>query len=347
MDYNGFRHKLEDFLANKLEEREAILLREHLNTCCACTMILEDVQATFVPLDRLGHETALEGEVSIEGYRIIERLGKGGMGAVYRAVQLSLERDVALKVLSKELAKNETLIQRFEREAQAAARLSHPNLIGVYDFGKAGETYFISMEVIDGKTVYQLIRERGRLEARRCLEIALRVAEALDYASESAGIIHRDIKPENIMIDSIGEVKIADMGLAKEVGEGKELGGGITMVGERLGTPYYMSPEQIRETKSVDHRADIYSLGATLFHMLTGRRPFAGKTVVETMKLVLENNAEFADEEREYVPAAVRRLVLEMIEKNVKHRIQKWRQVTRKINGLLATGLRGPIKKHR
>ncbi len=347
MDYNGFRHKLEDFLADKLEEREAILLREHLNTCRACTMILEDVQATFVPPDRLDHETALEGEVSIEGYRIVERLGKGGMGAVYRAVQLSLERDVALKVLSKELAKNETLIQRFEREAQAAARLSHPNLIGVYDFGKAGETYYISMEVIDGKTVYQLIRERGRLEARRCLEIALRVAEALDYASASAGIIHRDIKPENIMIDSIGEVKIADMGLAKEVGGGKEPGGGITMVGERLGTPFYMSPEQIRETKSVDHRADIYSLGATLFHMLTGRRPFAGKTVVETMKLVLENKAEFADKEREYVPAAVRRLVLEMMEKNVKHRIQKWKQVTRKIDGLLATGLRGPIKKHR
>jgi serine/threonine protein kinase len=347
MDYSSFRLKLEELLANKLQEREAELLRDHIGNCRACAMILEDVRATFTPPQELDGQVLPETEVAVKGYRITKKLGKGGMGAVYRAVQLSLNRDVALKVLSKELAKNESLIQRFEREARAAARLSHPNLIRVFDFGQTDETYFISMEFVDGKTVYQLIRERGRLEPRRSLEIALRVAEALDYASESAGIIHRDIKPENIMVDSIGEVKIADMGLAKEVGGGSEPGGEITMVGERLGTPFYMSPEQIRETKNVDHRADIYSLGATLFHMLTGRRPFAGETAVETMKLVLQSKAEFTEEEREYIPTAVRRLVVGMIEKNANHRIQKWRQVVKEISGLLATGLRGSIKRHR
>ncbi len=347
MDYSGFRLKLEEFLANKLQEREAKLLREHIGNCRACAMILEDVKATFVSPQEPDEQVLPETEISVQGYKITKKLGKGGMGAVYRAVQLSLNRDVALKVLSKELAKNENLIQRFEREARAAARLSHPNLIRVFDFGQTEETYFISMEFVDGKTVYQLIRERGKLEPRRSLEIALRVAEALDYASESAGIIHRDIKPENIMVDNIGEVKIADMGLAKEVGEGRDSGGEITMVGERLGTPYYMSPEQIRETKNVDHRADIYSLGATLFHMLTGRRPFAGESAVETMKMVLDRKAEFTEEEREYVPTAVRRLIVGMMEKNANHRIQKWRQVVKDINGLLATGLRGQIKRHR
>ncbi len=345
MDYPGFRQKLQDYLGNKLEKREADLLREHISTCAACRMILDDVRASVAEQPEPG-EIPESSVIEIDGYRIMKQLGKGGMGAVYRAVQLSLKRDVAVKVLSKEMAKRDVLAQRFEREARAAARLTHPNLIRVYEFGKTGETLFISMEFIDGKTVFQLIKEKGRVNPVRCLEIALKVAEVMNYAYKE-GIIHRDIKPGNIMIESTGDVKLADLGLAKEIGGEPEAEGGLTMAGERLGTPDYMSPEQIKETKSVDHRADIYSLGATLFHMLTSRRPFSGKTAVETMKKVLETEVEFTEEEEKLIPPAVRNLVVEMMEKNFRNRIQKWKLVVRKINMLLSTNLRGHVKKPR
>ncbi len=259
------------------------------------------------------------------------------MGEVYRAVQISMERDVALKVLSKKLAENKSFIQRFEREARATGTLAHPNLIRVYDCGNSDDTYFYSMEFIDGTTVQKEIKKYGRIEPERALEIAIRVAEALDYAQDAAGIIHRDIKPENIMIDRSGEIKVADMGLVKQVDE--KAGSGLTMAGERLGTPYYMSPEQIRDTKNVDHKADIYSLGATLFHMLTGRRPFKGKTSVEIMQNVLAKDVGFTDEEEKIIPASVRRLVLDMMEKNPRHRIQRWNILVRKIDTLFKKGL--------
>lgn len=342
MDIGAYRKKLQIFLANRLEEREAALLREHLSSCRACQMILEDVQVSFVAPPPVTSEAAQgEWEHSVDGYRIVQRLGKGGMGAVYKAVQLSLERDVALKVLDKELVQNETLIERFMREAKAAARLTHSNIVRVYDFGKSGESYFISMEFIDGQTVYQVIREQGRLDSKRALEIASKVAAALDFASQS-GVIHRDIKPENIMLDSSGDVKIADMGLAKEVSVEPGSEGGITMAGERLGTPYYMSPEQIKDTRSVDHRADIYSLGSTLFHMVTGRRPFAGATSLETMELVLNTEAGFTDKEKNHTPPGVRKLIMKMMEKNLRDRYQTWKDVLRNIKAAAAGGGRAP-----
>lgn len=340
MDYNRFKEKLQDLLANRLPEVEAAVLRQHISGCRACSMILEDVKISYA-VPAAGEEALAGCDVEIDGYKIVAQLGKGGMGTVFRAVQLSLNRNVALKILSEELVKDDALIARFEREARAAARLSHPNLVDVYDCGRAGEVYFFSMEYIDGKTVYRLIKEKGQMPTRRTLEIALKVAEALEYASEM-GIIHRDIKPENIMIDSTGVVKLTDMGLAKEVGGDADGEGSITMVGERLGTPDYMSPEQIKETRNVDHRADIYSLGATMFHMLTGRRPFAGKTAVEIMEQVLEKEVEFTPEEESLVPSGVRSLVLEMLEKNYRHRIQSWKLVIRRTNALLTRPPRAP-----
>jgi serine/threonine-protein kinase len=344
MEYIKFREKIGLLLANRMEDREASLLRDHIATCRVCQMILEDVRTSLVsPIGE--REGALSGvEVAIDGYRITGRIGKGGMGEVFRGVQLSLNRDVALKVLAKRFCQNEALIQRFEREARAAGRLSHPNLIRVYDFGKAGDTYFFSMEFIDGKTVSQLIKERGRLDVRESLEIALKVAIALEYAHRE-GLIHRDIKPDNIMLTAGGEVKVADMGLVKEVGGVSVSIGGITVAGEKLGTPYYMSPEQVKETKAADHRADIYSLGATLFHMLTGRRPFTGKTAVEVMQNVISGEAEFTEEEEHFIPAPVRRLLMDMLEKNINLRVRNWKQVIRSIESLLRAGLRGPTKK--
>jgi len=347
MDHLVFRKKLGELLSGNLDKREASLLQEHIDNCSACSMILEEVKASFVPQRAEAPKTSAEvGEVSVPGYEIIERLGKGGMGAVYKAEQTSLGRIVAIKVLFEELSKNDTLIQRFEREARAAAKLTHPNLIHVYDFGKSDKVHFITMEFVDGKTVYQLIRDMGKINPKKTLEIALKVAEALDYAFQN-GIIHRDIKPENIMIDSIGEVKIADMGLAKEIGGDKDEHGNITMMGERLGTPYYMSPEQIKETRSVDHRADIYSLGTTMFHMITGRRPFAGATSVETMELVLNSEAGFTDKEKEFAPSAVRKLIINMMEKLPNKRPEKWKHVIKSISGLIQSGMRGIVRPHK
>ena len=341
MEYAKYRQKIQLLLGGKIEEREARLLREHIGACQACQMILEDVRASSVSL---AEEAPTGIDIAIEGYRITGRIGKGGMGEVFRGIQLSLERDVALKILSKRFAENKALIQRFEREARAAGRLNHPNLIRVYDFGRAGDTYFFSMEFIDGKTLLQLIKEKGRLDVRESLKIALKVAEALQYAHEE-GIIHRDIKPDNVMLTQSSEVKVADMGLVKEVGAESVSAGGITVAGERLGTPYYMSPEQVKETKSVDHRADIYSLGATLFHMLTGRKPVSGRTAVEVMQNVLSEEVQFTEEEERFIPAPVRRLMLEMLEKNPNQRIQAWEQVIRTIQSVLKTGLRGPVRR--
>lgn len=342
MRYERFRKKLEAMLAGKLDEREAKLLKQHVESCNACRLILKGVKSAFNPSDYPQPSSAGPGSVNIPGYRIVSLLGHGGMGEVYHAVQVSMERDVALKVLSAKLAENETFIQRFEREARSAGRLSHNNLIRVYDFGRHGDTYYYSMEYIEGPTVDQEIKKSDRIEQERALEIAASVAEALEYAGDS-GLIHRDIKPENIMIAKDGCVKVADMGLVKQVDDSGE--GALTMAGERLGTPYYMSPEQIRETKNVDHRADIYSLGASLFHMVTGRRPYIGKTPVEIMQNVLKGDADFNDEERGFLHDSVMKLIMDLMEKNQRQRIQRWKVVRRRIDTVLKRDLRERLGK--
>jgi serine/threonine-protein kinase len=335
MRYDDYRKKLENYLSGAIDDREKSLLDAHIGTCTACKMILEDVKRTYIPKSPVPIKGTIQDAdvgVAIEGYTFLEKIGKGGMGEVYRAHQQSMDRYVAIKILSKKLLENESFIQRFEREARAAAKLMHPNFIRIIDYSRsAGVPYYV-MEYIDGATVQDEINRTGRIPVARALEIALEVAVALGYA-ESEGVIHRDIKPDNIMITASGAVKVADMGLAKSIDEIES--GGITMAGERLGTPYYMSPEQIKDTKSVDHRGDIYSLGATLFHMLTGRRPFTGKTPLEIMKNVLANEPEFTEEDNGILSAPVRALVLEMMEKLPKNRIQKWKAVARKIEALL------------
>jgi len=201
---------------------------------------------------------------------ILELLGQGGMGAVYKARQPGLDRTVALKILPPGLGADPTFAERFTREARSLARLSHPNIVAVYDFGQAGDLYYFVMEYVDGVSLRQMERKE-RLEPRQALDVVMQVCEALQFAHD-AGIVHRDIKPENILIDTKGRVKIADFGLAKLL---SRVPADVTLTQPQqvMGTPAYMAPEQIEHPADVDQRADIYSLGVVFYELLTGELP--------------------------------------------------------------------------
>jgi serine/threonine protein kinase len=201
---------------------------------------------------------------------ILEMVGRGGMGVVYKARQKRLDRLVALKILPPNVSRAAAFSERFTREAKALARLTHPNIVVVYDFGQADGLFYFLMEFVDGMNLRQLLNT-GRLSPKEALAIVPQICEALQFAHDK-GIVHRDIKPENILIDKTGVVKIADFGLAKLVGlEAKDLT--ITSARDVIGTPLYMAPEQVEHPQDVDHRADIYSLGVVFYQMLTGELP--------------------------------------------------------------------------
>lgn len=208
----------------------------------------------------------------IPGFVIKKRLGAGAMATVYLARQISLDREVAIKVLPRKFTNNEDFVQRFYAEGKAAAKLNHPNIVAAYDVGQAGEFHYFVMEYVDGKTVYDDIAKGDVYSEKATLDIALQTAKALDHAHQ-AGLIHRDVKPKNIMITKDGIAKLADMGLARAVSDREAA---ESEAGKAFGTPYYISPEQIRGEIDVDFRCDIYGLGATLYHMVTGRVPFDG-----------------------------------------------------------------------
>lgn len=215
-------------------------------------------------------------------YRILGPLGQGGMGEVYKAYQADLGRTVAIKTLLAGEHASPDSLERFLREARVAAKLVHPNIVQIYDIGAEGRLRYLVMEYVEGRTLKDLLAERGRLDVPSALRIARSVARALQFAHER-GIIHRDIKPANILLDRQGRVRILDFGLAKSLTEG----GGLTAGGAMIGTPCYMSPEQaFAAPEEVDARADLYSLGAVLYEMLTGRPPFEGATVLAILRKI-------------------------------------------------------------
>ncbi len=212
---------------------------------------------------------AHSSSVVIPGYELLDLLGRGGMGEVWRAKQTSLHRTVAVKLLPPRLAKDPEFVARFEKEATALAALSHPNIIQIIDRGVAGEHYYFVMEYVEGRSLRDLINGR-RLPAPEALRIVLQIARAIDYAHEKQ-IIHRDLKPENILVDDRGHVKVADFGLAGIRGSEQRLQ--LTATSVAMGTVNYMAPEQRRDAKHVDGRADLYSLGVVMYELLTGELP--------------------------------------------------------------------------
>ena len=216
----------------------------------------------------------------IPGYKILGRLGAGAMAVVYRARQLSLNRMVAIKVLPKRFTENPEYVERFYKEGQAAAKLNHPNIVQAIDVGEAGGYHYFVMEFVDGKTVADDLTAGKICSEKDALDIIIEVAHALAHA-HARGLIHRDVKPKNIMISKDGAVKLADMGLARET---TDIEAAQTEAGKAYGTPYYISPEQIRGKLDIDGRADIYGLGATFYHMVTGRVPFMAEDSADVMR---------------------------------------------------------------
>jgi beta-lactam-binding protein with PASTA domain/tRNA A-37 threonylcarbamoyl transferase component Bud32 len=251
-----------------------------------------------------------------ERYELTHLVARGGMAEVYRARDRLLDRPVALKVLFPELSVDRAFVERFRREAQAAAKLSHPNIVPVFDWGEDAGAYFIVMEYVEGRPLSALLRERGPLEPVRAAEIASQVAAALASAHRH-GVVHRDIKPGNVLITDDGQVKVTDFGIARAINTEDSL----TQTGAVMGTATYFSPEQA-EGLSVDARSDIYSLGVVLFEMLTGRPPFLGDTPVSVASKHVRDAPPTPRELLETVPVELEAVVMKAMAKQPAQRYQ-------------------------
>jgi serine/threonine-protein kinase len=225
----------------------------------------------------------------VPGYQILEKIGKGSMGVVFKARQESVDRIVAVKILLDALAQNKEFIKRFDREAKIAAKLSHNNIVNAIDAGDVDGHHFFVMEYVEGITIKDKLDKNEIFDEKTAIRIVMAVAEALKHAL-SRGLIHRDVKPENVILTKDGNVKLADLGLARLTADEAWA---MSEAGMAIGTPYYISPEQIRGQVDVDIRADIYSLGATLYHMVTGRVPYDGETPTDVMRKHVDKNVTF------------------------------------------------------
>jgi serine/threonine-protein kinase len=274
-------------------------------------------QAVKIAKSQIQAQSQSSQKVIVPGYEILSKIGQGAMGVVYKARQVSMDRVVAIKVLSPKYSKDRPFVERFVREARAVARLNHENIISGIDVGETHGIHYFVMEYVDGVPASSVLKREGRLDERRCLNIGLQIARALAHAHKH-GIVHRDVKPENIMLTSSGTAKLCDLGLAKQTkGEAD-----VTMDGTSVGTPNYISPEQARGEERIDTRSDIYSLGASLYHLSTGGPPFSGPN---PMVVMTKHVTEFADPPKKRCPAlseGFSNLVMKMLQKRREDRYQ-------------------------
>ena len=266
-------------------------------------------------------------------FELKKKLGKGGMGEVFLARQISLDRMVALKTLSKELARKGDFVARFEREAKSMAKIDHPNVVKIYAVDSYKGIHFAAIEYIDGQSIQKWLDQLGRFSVADAVYVAIISAEALKHA-HSQNMVHRDIKPDNILVTQKGVVKVADFGLAKAMDEEVSM----TQSGTGLGTPLYMAPEQARNAKHVDERVDIYALGATLYHLLTGKLPFMGSTALELIIAKEKGAYPTARSLRSEIPERLDLIIDKMMAKDPNHRYKNCDEVLR---DLVALGIHG------
>jgi serine/threonine protein kinase len=274
-----------------------------------------------------------EGELAgrrLGGYQLVKRIGSGGMGEVYRAVQVALGRQVAIKILSPELTEDRTFVDRFMTEARAAGKLNHPNVAQVHEVGESDGIYYYSMEYLAGGSVQERIRGGRALPLAEGVRIALGAARALEYA-EKHGVIHCDIKPDNLMLTEEGEPRLTDLGIARTV---KSMAEKVKQEGGVLGSPHYMAPEQARG-EPIDHRVDIYALGATFYRMIAGRTPFTGKNAREIMEKQVYEEPPGLRSINPEIPQTVCRVITRMMKKKPEKRFQTARELIADLEKLL------------
>ncbi len=268
--------------------------------------------ASATSTGKTGKQPAVSPPV-IAGFEILNKIGQGGMGSVFRARQISMDRIVALKILPKRLAQDPQFKERFLREARLSAKLNHSNLINGIECGESGGYTFFAMEFVDGKTAKQVLEQKQHIDSAEALDIIRQISEALAYA-HSRQLIHRDVKPENIMVTSAGQAKLCDLGLARSM-EDSPSDAHLTQAGQAVGTPFYISPEQAKGLKDIDVRTDIYSLGATFYHLLASQPPFQAPTSAAVMVKHLTETAPAVCEVADDVPAEFAMVVSKMMAK--------------------------------
>ncbi len=323
-----FAAELEDFFADR--ERFEQLAEPFSPTDRAQNQVPDD---TDLPRAVLRAPTATMPGIKARrfgDYELIEEIARGGMGVVYKARQVSLNRIVALKmILSGQLA-TEDDIRRFQIEAEAAANLHHPNIIPIYEVGEQDEQHYFSMEYVDGVSLAQVVGD-GPLPPKRAARYVQQIAEAIECGHQ-CGVTHRDIKPSNVLIDSADQARVTDFGLAKRVEED----GDLTATGEAVGTPPYMSPEQIAgRHDQIGPTSDVYSLGALFYELLTGRPPFGGKSVLETFLQVRDRCAKLPRQLNPHVPRELEMICMKCLEKEPKNRYQSAQTVADDLNRFL------------
>ncbi len=277
----------------------------------------------------------------IPGYKILGKVGAGAMAVVYKAKQLSLNRTVAIKVLPKRFSENPEYVERFYKEGQAAGKLNHPNIVQAIDVGEAGGYHYFVMEYVEGKTIADDLSSGKVFEEQEAIEIIIQVAHALEHA-HAHGLVHRDVKPKNIMINTQGVVKLADMGLARET---TDIEAAQSEAGKAYGTPYYIAPEQIRGKIDIDGRADIYGLGATFYHMVTGRVPFMADDSAEIMRKHLRERLIPPDHINTSLTAGTSEAIEVMMAKRREDRYKNVQELLTDLEGLRQG--RPPLQAHR
>jgi eukaryotic-like serine/threonine-protein kinase len=311
------------------------LIADGARFCGACGRATLPTTSTPPPAPA---DSAVEwvGREIVGRYRIKSKLGEGGMGAVFKAEQISLKRVVALKLLKPELVNSPMLLRRFNAEAEAVAKLNHPNTVGIYDFGQDRDgTLFIAMELVEGRSLRAALIADSPLAAMRALHIGAQIAASLSDA-HALGIIHRDLKPDNIMLQDRGKsrdiVRVLDFGIAKLRDDSRMTQQSMTQAGDVLGTPQYMSPEQIRG-EEIDGRADVYSLGAILYEMLTGRMVFEATSLVAMLSKHLLDQPEAPSRRRPDlgISAEIDELVLSCLAKDPRARLPSMEQLGERV----------------